>query len=434
MMTDGTLFAVEKKPSNGRYFVAATAGCLLSVASAPAGATGSAAERDAILEVCGSAPAAELARAERRRGDAALAEAKVLPNPSLVAEHQRTLRGASEHETVIGVSVSLGLGGRRSVLQDAAASKRDRARADAEATLFENAVAFREAYLQATVAEARLAVLTEEQAAVDGFSVKMHGLAGGGEAAGYDLLRQQAHSRRHRATLEEAKAHALSARARLGAWLEQPAKITKLSSLELAATWSGPQTVEQPLPQVRSLLAAARASDFEASAARRRWVPDLEVFGGYRTLSAGSSTGQGVSLAVSLPLTFFDHGQGEAARAEAERDVASALAVQARRSQKAEARAARIGLQGLSRALADAEKASAEMAAIKQKAEALYRAGETSVTELLEVFRMAEEGRLRTIDLMERLARTRLALIRATGTMFDPALDRACAGNARRQP
>ena len=356
--------------------------------------------------------------------------AGVLPNPSLVGEHQRTLRGASEQETVVGVSVPLGIGGRRFILQDAASSSRDQARADAEATLFESAVAFRAAYVQTAADEARLAVLTEQQAALDGLSAAIQGLAKGGEAAGYDLLRQQAQSRRHAVILEEARAHALASRALLEAWLEKPLAPAKLSSLAPAA-YSPDALEDQPKsPQVRSLEAAARASDFEASAARRRWVPDLEVFGGYRTISAGNSTGQGISLGITLPLTFFDHGQGEAARAEAERDIALALAAKFRRAERAEVRAAHLRLGGLSRALAEAEKASVETAQIQEKARALYAAGEASITELLEVFRTVEESRLTTIDLLEEMARVRLALMRASGTMFDPALDRACRGDA----
>src|SRR5215204_6432306 len=75
--------------------------------------------------VCEQGPVTRLARAQRLRGMAAEIEAGVLPNPSLVVEHQRTLSGASEQETIVGLSIPLRLGGRRSALLDAAVARRE---------------------------------------------------------------------------------------------------------------------------------------------------------------------------------------------------------------------------------------------------------------------------------------------------------------------
>jgi cobalt-zinc-cadmium efflux system outer membrane protein len=381
-------------------------------------------EAEATRRVCEAGPVVALAKAARFRGEAEVTAAGVLPNPSLVAEHQRTLTGFEERETIVGLSVPLGIGGRRFLLQDAAAARREQARADAAATLFESALAFREVYARAVADQARVDVLAEQQAALDALSVVIQGLARGGEAAGYDLLRQKTQSRHHRALLESARSRALASRALLEIWLEGEVQVPSGGDTPRAPGASFAR--ETKTPALRSLEASARASSVEASAERRRWVPDLDVFAGYRAVSAGNDTGQGISLGLTLPLTFFDHGQGEAARAEAERELALARANVLRREQRAAVKSARVRLATLEMALAETDAATNDAAAVQIKAKQLYAAGESTITELLEAFRMAEDVRLAKLDVVEEMAHARLALMRAAGTMFDAKLDGVC--------
>ncbi len=437
-MADDDPSGWSKKPSYARFSRALFAlSAVLSalLGSSAAEAADSTAELEATLRVCTAGPAVAVARAEQLRGEAEVTAAGVLPNPSLFAEHQRSLRGPSEQESVLGVSVPLGLGGARFALQDAAASRRVKARASAALTLFDSALAFRAAYLRAVADQARVGVLGEQQGALEALGKIIEGLAKGGEAAGYDLLRQRAQARAHRSLLEVARARAAASRAALAAWVEHP---LPLSSAELRAMADPERWVrsagEAPRhsTQLRVLEAAARASAFEARAAERRWVPELDVFAGYRAVTAGDATGQGISLGLSLPLTFFDHGQGEAARAEGEGAVVLAQATKLKREQRADARAARVKLEGLSVALAEAEQASSQTAAIRLQAQRLFGAGEASITELLEAFRATEDAELSKLECLEEIARTRLELMRASGTMFDSRLDRTCGSDGGR--
>src|SRR5262245_45772496 len=126
-------------------FVAACALMLSIVPSSLARAAAPLDEVSGARQVCAAGPAAFLARAERLKGAAAVLSAGVLPNPELVLEHRRTLSGPNEQETTVGLSVPIGLGGRRFLLQDAAEAQRRKAQADAHASLFEAALGFREA-------------------------------------------------------------------------------------------------------------------------------------------------------------------------------------------------------------------------------------------------------------------------------------------------
>lgn len=387
--------------------------------------------------VCSSGPHQEIAKAQRQRGEAALTVAGVLPNPSLVVEHQQSLSGPDERETIAGLSVPLGISGRRSLLKDAASARNEQAAADANATLFETALDFREAYANAVAADTEVRILAEQQASLDALSNLVQALTRGGETAGYDLLRQQTQARIHQRLLESATANAKVASARLALWTGKEIPLADEGINALIADGPRISTLSAPAPdtpQVRGLEAAARASGLEAQAARRRWVPDVDVFAGYRSVAAGGSTGQGIALRLAMPLTFFDHGQGEAAEARAERSLAQASAASLRLRNDLEAKVYGAHLRQLVSQLGSAAQLSVDAKVLQTTAQKLYSAGETPITELLEAFRSAEEARLSELKLARDVAEARLGLLRTTGTLFDPALDRLCGATARTTP
>jgi len=264
----------------------------------------------------------------------------------------------------------------------------------------------------------------------------MEALAKSGEAAGYDLLRQRVQARLHHASVESAKARALASRASLEAWIETEVELPDVDLAVLAHGSSAQPTTEPASPsrRVQSLRAASRASALDARAARRRWVPDPEVFAGYRALDQDAGISHGVSLGLTLPLTFFDHGQGDAALADAEREVLQAGAERLSQQQHAAAKAARVRLQQLTSNLEDLGKARDDARELLTQAQRLYSAGEASITEMLEAFRAAEDARLAEIDRVFEIALTRLLVMRASGSMFDPSLDQACTRPELRKP
>lgn len=387
----------------------------------------------AMRRVCIEGPAAVVARAERSRGEAAVSAAGVLPNPSLSIQHQRTLRGPSEQETIAGLSVPLGTSGRRSLLQDAARARREQALADAHATRFEAALAFREAYIAAALDEARLAVLTRQQASFDAFATTIERLSRGGESTAYDLLRQRTQARLHGRLLASMRARTAASRALLEVWTSEAVTLPPIDLVKLAGgpPAQGARAGTTQSPRLRSLEAAALARGLEARAARRRWAPDVELFAGYRVLSgAAQETGHGLSLGLTIPLTLFDHGQGESAQADAERAVAEATAESLKRETAARAKAASARLDILEASVAELDLAVAEAATLESQAGKLYAAGEASIAELLDASRAAEEAQLARVDLAEEIALARFAWMRAMGTLLDKTLDSACGDAA----
>lgn len=379
-------------------------------------------ERAAVQRLCAEGPDAAVAAAQRLAGEADVRAASVRPNPSLVLEHQRALGGTTEHETVAGLSVPLGVGGRFGLLQDAAAERRRERDLGAEVSSFGAALTFREVYLAAALAQARAEILLSQQRVLDALGATIVGLERGGEAAAYDVLRQSAHARAHRRALASARAQAEGERARLEAWVGAPVTV----ALEAPARSSTEPRTETP--RVARLEAEARAFALEARAAERRWVPDLELFAGYREATVAEDTGRGFSLGLTVPLTVFDHGQGEAARARADEALARAYAAEARRQQRTELAALRARLAALDSA-ADQD-ALPEAERLQAQALQLYAAGEATLTELLEALSAAEAARLDAVSLHAERAAIHLAMMRAAGTFFDDTLDRACRGGA----
>ncbi len=424
-------FSRPEKPTMGRFLtrLARALVVLFVVAlSPPARAAPPLDEVEATRQVCTMGSSVGIARAQRLRGRAEVTAAGVLPNPSLVAEYQRSFSGPAESETIVGLSLPLGIGGRRYLLQDAAEERKRQGDAGARVTLIESAIAFREAYARAAVEQARSALLSERQTLLDDLSKTIQRLAQGGEAAGYDLGRQQAQAAIHRSAVASTRARAAAARAALEAWTGGRFSVSVDAGLLVRADLPrrGPAL---PKPaRVAELEADARASATEARAAGRKWVPDLEVFAGYRRLRTELETGHGVSLGLTIPVTFFDHGQGEGARADAAHDFALASAAKVRREQDAELGAAEVLLEGLKEALVSAEGAAVQAAEVEAKARQLYTAGEASITELLEAFRSTEEAQLGRLSIVEEIAGARLRAMRASGSLFDARLDSACGG------
>lgn len=435
MTHDFTLGWCER-PMHSRFFallllISSTVG--LVFAPAEASAEPPRTEVDWTRTVCSRGPDVAISRAQLLKGEAAITAAGVLPNPSLVLEHQLSLSGPAERETLLGVSVPLGLSGRRALLRDVARARQAQARADARATLFDAALAFRQAFVEASLAEGEAEILAQQQALLEALSRAMQGQRAGGEAAGYDLLRQRTEARMHQRVLESTIARAASLRRRLSFWVGEEVVLPKerVAALVADATRVSRLTVQNAeSPRVQALKAAARASALEAEAARRRWFPDLDMFAGYRQVAVSDATGHGMAFRVAMPLTFLDHGQGEAANAEAEGALWRVSAQTLRARTNSETKANSEYLRVLMSQLGVTRELAVDARALQSAAQKLYEAGEATITELLEAFQSSEQACLSELQLAGEIAHARLALMRAASTHFDRALDHLCGSES----
>lgn len=418
-----------QKPTTHRWRrLAGVFAAVLVLGGAHGEAKGHSAEARAVIRFCAAGPDAGIAQAIRRGGAAEVEASEVLPNPSLVLQLQQTLEGPVGRETVVGLGVPLGLGGRRFVLQDAAEERRTGSEASSDAVLVSSAIDVQEALAAAALDQRRAAVLVDMQAAHDGLDALLAGLTRGGETAAHDRKRQRVQARLHRTRVEAAEARASSSRDLVAVWLGAPPGGLEPSLLSMATSAAASGA---PHAHLLALEAEANAHGLDASAAERGWIPDLDLFAGYRNVDVGGAIGHGVFLGLTVPITAFDRGQGEAARAGAAEELARArLAGERARMGRVE-RAASARLSRLMATVEETRAAEGEAAEVAAAAKDLYAAGESSLTELFGAYEAHEDARLATLDRLEAIAIARVELMRARGSLLDPTLQRACIAAAR---
>lgn len=386
-------------------------------------------EVELTLRVCQSGPALATAGAERALGAAEVRALEPQQNPSLVLTHQQTLSGPTDRETVVGAEVPFSISGRRGLLREAAKARQSVSEARAQSDLLEMALEFRAAFALAVVEHERVLVMAQHQKALQDLARTLEQLTARGETAAYDVVRHAAEVRLHARALAAARARAVAASRRLSQWLVGPTERLVTS----AALARAPLVPLRPFehPDIAVLRGSARAAGLEREAARRRWIPDLEVFAGYRQVASGEQLGHGLSLGLQMPLNFIEHGQGAAARARAEQDLAEARAGRLERELESELLAAASTLKPLEAALRQAELNAVDTAKLENSARELYRAGEASISELLDAYRMKERAALDRVTALEELLAARLAVMRAAGKQFEPKLDATCGSRKK---
>jgi len=412
-----------KKTDRWSVFVLGLASLLVGTQAAQAQGLG---EIDATRAFCEHSLVQAITDETTQRGDALVHQSEVLPNPSLSINHERVFGSASEHETVIGIGVPLGIGGKRFVLQDAAAAWKSQFQLADRADRMAAALAFRQALVGASVDQAHVDVHRRQQQRFATLIATLNKLAGAGEGSEHDRLRLQTEADLHTASMVPLEASVAAQRA----WLKTMAGAPVTLATD-PATWAqrpGPVQGPSDHPQVASLRAAARAHGLQARAADRRWVPDLDVFAGYRLVGGTGPTAHGFSVGVSFPLTLFDHGQGEARRAQAEQALASAKADRAERDQRAALNAAAAKMSVLERSAAQLSRALAVADELRNDTERLYLADESSLLEVLEAHRRISALSSAHIDIQAQLAYARLAVMAASGRFDTPQLDKSCRG------
>jgi len=354
--------------------------------------------------------------------------AYVLPNPALGFNLNRSLTGPRDYEAIVGLGVSLGIGGSWFVLQEAAETELHAQRLSAGQTSFYLALRMRARYARAAIASSRRAIYDELSERIQGLIDRLERLKPGGESSPAEIVRLKARRATLALSARPFRAELAAHRSWLSAMVGSPVRVDATSATRLNRSVAKAQRpTKAPHPLVASLLVRRDADALRAKAAERRWAPDISLFAGYRTVGGvGAVTGHGLSLGVSVPLTFFDHGQGEARRARAAASLSEARATIARRrleAARSEAEARREGLDSADPGTNAAALASRWLEA----AERLYLAGEGSILDVLEAYQAVAAARLAELDLEAQRTEASIAWMKAAGRLGERRLDDACA-------
>jgi outer membrane protein TolC len=398
-----------------------------SVAPAPSALSS---ERAIIERFCKAGPAHARAIALRAEGEAAVDMASVFPNPDVSVEHNRSLTGEQDTETIAGIGFPLGIGGRRFLLSDAADERASEKNSEADAVMVDGALDLREALVRVAAERERAAILARQQESLAELETMLKTLQKGGESSEHDVLRHALEVEVHGSRLALQRSRVASAQARLGVFTDRDVDLSGIALASIATT--SRDKTSKPHPRLAALEASTRAAEIEEDAANRRWVPDLELFFGYRQVTMNVSPseaeiGHGFALRVGLPLTFFDHGQGEASVARAHAAASRAAHDALVRTNRAEEKAADDAIASLDAPRAGKEDAETRARKLFDQAKRLYLAGEGSITDLLASSGLVESSALAAVDIEEARALARIAKMRAAGSLMNRDLDAICS-------
>jgi cobalt-zinc-cadmium efflux system outer membrane protein len=360
-------------------------------------------------------PRRQVLEERQRAARAQIGVAGQLPNPTLSYERE-AVPGLDVSDTYLRLGWMIDLAGRRGLATSAARAGADAERLDVDREVHVLEIDARLAYLDAVYARAHVARLDEDRATLLQLVDALRSRAKQGDASSYDA---------DRATLQldaldderaTARRQLETARLRLGALMGEPAVPYDASgALALPARPDTSQLSPQR-PDVEAALARAAQADRELRAARRRWVPRLEIVVGMRASSSTDGDGVGYVGGIGGDLPLFDRGgaAGDRARADAKRwrAEATALANDARAEGEQARRELVLRIEQAEAYLAGPATRASDL---QRRATVAYREGDRPILELLDVQRTARHAAGRALELIYEARRAELTLRRALG-------------------
>ena len=376
-------------------------------------------EADALARLSTTSPRVRAIRAATDIARVDVLTAERWPNPRLTIDRE-SVDGVTEYFTMVAQPLPI-TGRRRFEVQAASALvSASTSRADDEVRRLR--ADMRVAFAQLTTAQARERELADARDRLRSLADILARREMEGDAAGFDRLRAEREILDLETDLVIATTERARARAALASFFADGADPSQLVAVSGPRVPAEVPRLEALLEQAESVRGDLRAFQFEADAAgfaaraaERRRLPEPEVVAGTKSTTFGAGdVGSVVMVHAAIPL--FD-------RARPERALAAARAAEA----EARAEAFRVVLRGEVGALretviqrrgaADRYRAEAinSAAEIERIALVSYDAGERSILELLDAYRIGMSARVRqvTLDLAVRQAEIELEF--ATG-------------------
>lgn len=393
-----------------RIFVAAVAAALLLPPASPAQTTIPVDEREYLAPFGEAAHPAVLGLArELAEARAAGVAARTLDNPELGLLREAPSGGADLLELTVAWQLP-DPGRRRLAIAAADAGELSTAaRLDAELLALE--LELREVYTRWAVAASRVTGLGAQAERLAALAERERHRAEAGEASGLDARRLELAAAESRAELARAQAEAAGAEAAARAWRPDLPTGARPALPPLPPAAAPPTVSTRPHPLVAALEAELAAARREAELSRRVLAMPAVVAGWQREDQAGGAV-DGPIVGLSWPLPIFDRNQSERLVAGARaRALESRLTLL--RDRLAAERQGRLAVyERLHRAALDAAVAADLGSPTVAAAEAAFRLGEASVTDLLETVRSATAATLTSLELREAALAARRELAR----------------------
>ena len=341
------------------------------------------------------------------------------PNPRLTIDRE-SVAGITEYLTM--VSQPLPITGRRDLAVQAATASASASASRADEDVRRLRADARLAFATLVGAQTRERELTAIRDRLRELAQALARREAAGDAAGFDRLRAEREVLDTEADLTIAASERARAQAILASYMsgvEGPTQITATAGSPSVAAVPPLDALLTQAESTRGELRAYRqdveAARFSLRAAERSRVPEPEIVAGTKSSSAlGGDVGSVLTVHASIPL--FDRARPERALADARATQAEARAASFVTVLRGEVTALRAAVIERREAAARYRAQALESAAqIERIAQVSYDAGERSILELLDAYRLGASARTRqaSLDLAVRQAEIELGF--ATG-------------------
>ena len=344
------------------------------------------------------------------RAQGTLRRAGALANPTLAFEREQPADEAGE--TTWSLAWRPPLDGRRGLAQDAARSGLEAERSELASDRLALRQELRGIFAAWSLGWERKELLLRQAERVRELSARMHRLAEAGEVSGLAARRLALVLVATRAELAFAEAELARAEAEARTWRPD----LGLDAHPVPA--SLPVLPDTEIDTERPDVAAARHRSEQAAFERRlrdRFFRFPELYGGFKRITLGDTVAEGPVFGFKWSVPVFDRDQGERVEAEVMERVREADL----QLTTARARAERRGLLSAYSRLRDAALEAASgvegIELLVEATEAALRAGEASVTDLVDTLRSVQAARLGEIALREAALRGHREVERALG-------------------
>jgi cobalt-zinc-cadmium efflux system outer membrane protein len=328
-----------------------------------------------------------------RRAEAALARAGAAENPRV--EALREAPDEASTQTTVALAWLPPLDGRRGLAIAAAREGVEAARARSALVRAALALELRQTFADWALSMARRDALAGQVDAVATLAAQVGSRARAGEESGLAARRLALAEAEVRAGLAEAEAVAARARAVARAWRPDLDPTSRPTPPPLAPRGEGDASAPLVLEALRRETEQAR---LEERLSRRFWTfPEFQV--GWQRLAIPGGTATGLVLGAGLVVPLLDRNRAGRLEATARREAAEGrLSLQTARVE-AQLAGAHQAHAGLAAAAAEAQRVAADAGRVVDAATAAFRAGEATVTDLIDTLRSAREAQTRAIDL-----------------------------------
>lgn len=328
-----------------------------------------------------------------KKAEADVLEAEALPNPALKYYLESLRNGESDQEVVYSLSQTVDLSGRRGRKIEAALANKEAGGLFLEQEIAGLLAQMKQVFFRVLLLKANgqaLAVMVNRFSEFEG---KTEARVKAGDAAPADLLKISAEKGKTVRNLEVLRTTERAEKKRLGLLLNNPDGEIEVSGelLFQPVALNHEELLNRSLknrPDLKGQNRAVAASGSLLAAARKKWIPPVDLEAGYKKRTGGF---EGVVFGISIPLPLFNRNQAEISRALAELEQSKLSLEVLEKTARQEVQLLLEQIMSQQARIADLTRQRETARELTKIARLAYEEGETGLLELLEAVRTEKE-------------------------------------------